>query len=271
MSMYQEYDYNICKLINRLSLNLITFGHAIVDRRWNGRICSPVYSRLYYIIGGDSFITIADNKKRINLEPGKWYLIPTGCSFDYECIGEMEHYYFHLKLTDFDGTDILRKCEKPLFMHSDSARDELCSDSIFKNDLLSGLMLKQKIFSVLLDIISKNNVSIKSEGYSGCVINAIRYIKDNLSVRLTIAEISESIFVSKSTLTKHFKKELFISVNGYIYELVMSKAEYLITSTNETIQSISEKFGFCDQFHFSRRFKEKFGLAPGDYRKKKPI
>ena len=42
------------------------------------------------------------------------------------------------------------------------------------------------------------------------------YIKQNLSMQLSITEIAENIFVSKSTLTKHFQKELHMSVNEYI-------------------------------------------------------
>ena len=33
------------------------------------------------------------------------------------------------------------------------------------------------------------------------------------------------------------------------------------------ISRISERYGFCDQFYFSRRFKEKFGVTPQKYRK----
>ncbi len=268
--MYHDINYELCKLVNRVRLNLIAFGHASVSTEWNGTISSPVYSRLYYIADGDSAITPIGGEK-INLEVGKWYLIPTGCSFRYECGEEMEHYYFHLKLCDFDGTDLLRKCKKPLSINMEEDRIGFMKECIDNKNVLEGLKLQETAFNVLLELLKKYNVDIKTENYSLCVMKAIRYIKENLSVQLTISEIAENTFISKSTLTKHFQKELSMSVNEYIYDLVMSGAEYMLATSDVSMQEISEKFGFYDQFYFSRRFKEKFGQSPREYRKSKPL
>ena len=264
--MYHLVNHELCKLINRVRLNLIVFGHARVNADWNGTVLSPVYSRLYYIVSGDSSITTKLGKK-INLEAGKWYLIPTGCSFQYECDGEMEHYYFHLKLCDFDETDLLRMCRNPLCIDADEDISNFMQRCVNNGNVLDGLFLQQTVFSVLLLFLQKYNVKISTENYSPCVMKAIRYIKENLSVGLTIPKIADSIFVSKSTLTKCFRRELSMSVNEYIYDLVMSGAEYMLTTGNESIQAISEKYGFYDQFYFSKRFKEKFGQSPREYRK----
>ena len=48
-------------------------------------------------------------------------------------------------------------------------------------------------------------------------------------------------------------------------------AEHLLVSTNLSIQQISERFGFCDQFCFFRRFKEKYGETPQRYRRMRLI
>ena len=62
-----------------------------------------------------------------------------------------------------------------------------------------------------------------------------------------------------------------MSVNEYIYDVVMSKAEYLLRAGDLSISEISERFGFYDQFYFSKRFREKFKRSPREYRKDKPI
>jgi len=268
--MYHNTNYELCKRVSRIKLNLMAFGHASVNSEWNGTVLSPVYSRLYYISGGKSSITPKDSNK-INLEVGKWYLIPTGCSFEYDCIKEMEHFYFHLKLSDFDGTDLLRKCGKPLYIDAKSDKSNFMKDCIDNTNILDGLSLQKIAFDVILDILKKYNVSIKTENYSPCVMKALSYIKENLSVRLTVSGIADSIYVSKSTLTKHFHKELSMSVNEYIYDLVMSGAEHMLTTGDESVHTISEKYGFYDQFYFSRRFKEKFGQSPSEYRKCNPL
>ena len=266
--MHYNVNYDLCKQVNRVKLNLIAFGHARVGNEWNGFVSSPVFSRLYYIVGGNSAIAPQSGEKT-KLAVRKWYLIPTGCSFDYECDGDMEHYYFHLKLCDFDGTDLLRKCKKPLSIDMEEDVVKFMKKCIDSENFLDGLKLHETALNVLLAILKRHSVEIRTENYSPCVMKAIRYIRENLSVQLTISEIAENIFVSKSTLTKHFKNELSMSVNEYVYDLVMSGAEHMLKTGDETIQTISERFGFYDQFYFSRRFKEKFGQSPREYRKGK--
>lgn len=268
--MYNNVNFDICKQVNRIKLNLILFGHAQVSAEWKGSVYSPVFSRLYYIAGGRSSIT-PESGDKVQLEPGKWYLIPTGCSFSYQCDEEMEHYYFHLKLSDYDGTDLLRRCQKPLCLEIPDNFTPIMDKCITGDAVSDGLNLQTTAFTVLLEMLKKYSIDVRADNYSPCVMKAIRYINDNLSVKLTIAEIADAIFVSKSTLTKSFRKELSMSVNEYIYDVVMSKAEYLLRAGDLSISEISERFGFYDQFYFSKRFREKFKLSPSAYRKDKPI
>ncbi len=187
--MYYNVNYDLCKQVNRVKLNLIAFGHARVGNEWNGFVSSPVFSRLYYIVGGNSAIAPQSGEKT-KLAVRKWYLIPTGCSFDYECDGDMEHYYFHLKLCDFDGTDLLRKCKKPLPIDMEEGMVEFMKECIDSENILDGLKLHETVLNVLLAILKRHNVDIRTENYSPCVMKAIRYIRENLSVQLTISEIA---------------------------------------------------------------------------------
>ncbi len=252
---------------NRINPYLLSFGHATVDAGWNGSVFSPVFSRLYYIMDGSFFIKGSDGKK-IELKKGNWYLIPAGYSFTYVCEKAMEHFYAHIKLCDFDGADLLRSCHSPLSLKIEKCTPYTMIKSIESNNITDGLSVRQTVFGIILKFIKTYNISISSEDYSPIIYNAITYIKQNLSMQLTISEIADCVFVSKSTLTKHFKKELKMSVNEYICNTIMSEAQRLLTSTNISIFSISQKFGFSDQFYFSRRFKEKFGITPSEYRKK---
>ena len=45
----------------------------------------------------------------------------------------------------------------------------------------------------------------------------------------------------------------------------------IVEVCNLSALEISERLGFCDQFYFSRRFKEKYGSSPREYRKKTNI
>ena len=263
--MKSSQNLSLCKHINRINLNLQTFGVATVDPAWSGKVISPPFSRLYFITGG-MFRIIGKGGKSFVLSSGKWHLIPSGYSFSYDCHEEMEHFYFHLKICDLDGVDFLEKCMEPMSIDFPFDKD-FFSRCISSNDSLCGIKLCNVLREIIFSFIIKGKISVATDDYSPCICNTLIYIKQNLSMQLTVSEIAENCFVSKSTITKHFKKELSVSVNEYISNMVLSEAERLLSTTTIPISEISQKLGFSDQFYFSRKFKEKFGIPPREYRK----
>lgn len=266
MSIQNINHFSICKYINRIQLFLEMYGCATVSTDWKGTILNPVSSRLYYIKNGSASITTADNVQ-YTLSAGQWYLLPARCSFQYECQEEMEHIYFHIKLCDFDEIDLLSSAEQPLSLHLPEAYSDRLTAYISSDDLFNGLNVTQVVYGILLRFVEHFRLSVGRSDYSQCIYRALHYIKQNLSVKLSIAEIAENVFVSKSTLTKHFQKELGMSVNQYVTDTVMSEAGRMLLASNVSVLAVSEKLGFSDQFYFSRRFKEKYGVSPRDYRK----
>ena len=163
---------------------------------------------------------------------------------------------FLFELTSVEGDADLSEDKSELFLSC------LASDA-----LADGLLLRHEAESVLLSILDAHNVRLENTRFSPVVVRAIKYIKRNLSAQLTVSEIAEHAFVSTSTLTKKFKAELSKSVSEYVNDRIMFEASQRLLKTNLSVLAISEKYGFSDQFYFSRRFKEKFGLSPMKYRK----
>ena len=94
----------------------------------------------------------------------------------------------------------------------------------------------------------------------------LAFIENHLSAKLTIAEIADEMFVSVSKLQKTFKREIGVSVGKYINDSLMLLASREVRS-EKSIKDISDMLGYCDQFYFSRRFSEHFGVSPLNYRK----
>ncbi|MFA7637454.1 MAG: AraC family transcriptional regulator [Monoglobales bacterium] len=261
-----KYNLQLCEIANRTKLNILNFGHAVVSTDWSGRVYLPVFSRIYYIIKGSFYIT-ADNGKEIKLEAGKWYLIPAGISFSFSCSEIMEHIYFHIKLCNFDDIDLLLNCTEAVYNMDFENKSKRLIDMLNDKSFLAGLEIRQILYDVLVLMIKKYDIDLKSIEYSPCILRALKYIKQHLSTNLTISDIAENFFVSKSTLTKHFRKELSMSVNEYVNNLIMTESAKILLTSNVTIMEISEKFNFSDQFYFSKCFKKTFGKSPREYRK----
>ena len=256
----------ICDNINRVSLSLLHFGYAEVAKEWHGQNINPDFSRLYLITDGEAEI-VALSGEKTRLYGGTWVLLPAGFSFNYRCPTQMAHVYFHLKLCDLDGLDMLSLFKKPVFLSPDSGDLPLLFSCLDATDLESSFLLRERLEKTIFSMQRSEGITFECNRFSPAVIRAIKYIRRHLSAQLTVEEIAENAFVSKSTLTKHFRRELSMSVLEYVTDLIMFEASQRLLKTDLSLLSISEKYGFSDQFYFSRRFKQKFGCSPQRYRK----
>ena len=138
----------------------------------------------------------------------------------------------------------------------------LRTDSVVSRGYLKAL-LQADIFSLL----SNNQIDIQNKQLSEVVQKTLAFVSENLSASLTAKTIADKLYISPTTMSHKFKAEMEISLGKYIDDLVMHRAELLLINTNIPLSSISEELGFCDQFYFSRRFKEKYAISPLKYRK----
>ncbi len=254
----------LCEQADDIRLTLLNFGRATVDSEWNGVVTAPAFSRLYYIVSGDAYITT--DSVSMQLTPQQWYLIPAGVPFEYECVQEMDHLYFHLKLCDFAETDLLRAAHRPLSLAIKTALPQTKIHTLW-----DALLLRQQLSGIVLSFLDVHSVDIRRVSYSPCIIDALQYIHQHLSMQLTVAEIARYASVSSSTLAKRFRSELLASVSEYIDTLVMAQAEQHLRTDNASVAAISDRLGFSDQFYFSKRFKQKFGISPREYRHRKSL
>ncbi len=256
---------DFCEKANQMQLSMLTYGRAEVDRKWYGESTNPSFSYLYYIINGSA--TVETKSGILELTAGNWYLLPARCSFKYRCDTYMDHLFFHIKLCDVNRLDLLYHCREPLTA-TGYAPAFLFQYLEGKRNPLEVLSVQSFLYEMVLSFLKKKHITLTAAKLSLPVQNAIEYIQNNLSAQRTTTEIAENAFVSKSTLTKHFKKELSMSVQEYLYDLLLSEAGRMLLNGNCSILDISEMLGFSDQFYFSRRFKMKYGLAPREYRKR---
>ncbi len=256
----------LCQKANCINLSLHHFGYATIDPEWNGHVQNPVLSRLYYIISGKAHISAED--VTLDLLPGNWYLLPAGFSFDFGCPHKMEHIYFHVSLSGDDGLDALASLLQPLSI-ADDTNPHLVFKTYSNSDrLMDALVVKEKIYNTLLKLIKKSPSKPETNAYSRCIQKAIEYINLHLGEKLSLADIAQYAYVSKSTLSSKFKVELNMTVLEYIQRKKMFKAEQLLKNGDLSVSEISKILGFSEQFYFTRYFKQFFGIPPRDYRKR---
>ena len=94
-----------------------------------------------------------------------------------------------------------------------------------------------------------------------------RYVKNNLSEKLTLSDIALNLHCSTVTLTEHFKAEFGITIMEYVTKKRMELSEKLLITTDEPLREIAAAVGFSDVEYFSRTFKKHHGISPAAWRK----
>ena len=96
----------------------------------------------------------------------------------------------------------------------------------------------------------------------------MQYIHKNYAEHITLADIAQTVSVSKSSALNIFNKYLHISPVSYLINYRLKRAAKLLASTDSSIYSIASNTGFENVGYFCRSFKELFGVTPSEYRKK---
>jgi len=96
----------------------------------------------------------------------------------------------------------------------------------------------------------------------------LEYIEENLDQAISLEEMAASAGVSKTEALRCFHKTLQTTPYGYVMEVRLSKAADLLAETGLSIGEIASRTGFNQQSYFGKRFKEKTGMTPLEYRRK---
>lgn len=79
-------------------------------------------------------------------------------------------------------------------------------------------------------------------------------------------EICRHLAVSQSTLNRQVNAIKGVSIQGFVQQMRMEKAERLLRTTKESISDIADRCGYEDVSYFTRVFKQCYGLPPTKFR-----
>lgn len=97
------------------------------------------------------------------------------------------------------------------------------------------------------------------------------YIDAHLKEKITNRQMADICGLSVSYFIKQFKRVYRMSPQEYIMQRRIRKSRDLLMQTELSMDEIREKLGFCNSSHFIRRFKEKEGITPLQYRERYQI
>ena len=96
---------------------------------------------------------------------------------------------------------------------------------------------------------------------------AQQYISTHIREKLSVPLVARQVDVSPSYLTALFHKNLQISPGEYIRRIKLQESKQMIRENNLNFTEIAAELQYSTVHHFSRQFKEKFGITPTEYAK----
>ena len=107
--------------------------------------------------------------------------------------------------------------------------------------------------------------------YSDLPARFSRYVAENLSQPLLLADISAALGVGKTTLCTAVRRSFGMSAGAWIRRSRIDRAKELLRQSNLSISAIAAQVGIADYNYFSKVFQGEAGVTPSAYRKQKHL
>ncbi len=260
-----------------------------IDDRRDEEIHSHDFVEIVYIIEGSGRHRI--NDEEFEVKAGNLLFVNYGCTHafhvhdkliaynlmirvDYftEKMVKDDHLFYMLALTSFEKIQHELNDKSPLVFFDYSERDEIFN--LFKKieEELSGaelgksLILDSYINVILCKVFRKIFVQ---DGDKDLLIpqDILDYIAAHFNEKISLNDLSQRCFYNPTYFSRLFKKAFNMSFTDYVMELRLKRCCELLKNSDYAIDHIIEECGFSDRNTFYKRFKNKYGCTPDEYRK----
>lgn len=106
----------------------------------------------------------------------------------------------------------------------------------------------------------------RTEKMSKPVRTCCDYISLHLEEEISLSDLAKQTGYADYYISKKFKKETGKTPADYIRQKRLERAAFLLRTTQEDIQDISDRLLFGTHSYFSDSFKKQFGVSPSEYR-----
>ena len=124
-------------------------------------------------------------------------------------------------------------------------------------------LLREQVTPTGTRLRTTNAVNSENE----IIRRAQQYITEHVREKLTVPLVARHVDVSPSYLTALFRKNLQISPGEYVRRIKLQESKQMIREDNLNFTEIAAALQYSTVHHFSRQFKDKFGITPTEYAK----
>ena len=142
------------------------------------------------------------------------------------------------------------------------------------NDPLSGDMIRCQLRLLLLCLLRDNGrrrkklkTPVAQRNENLIVSRTLQYIATHVYDKMSVESVAREAGVSTSHLTALFHRQMDISPGEYIRRVKLEESKNLIREGRLNFSQIAAALNYSTIHHFSRQFKDNFGVSPSEYAK----
>ena len=128
---------------------------------------------------------------------------------------------------------------------------------------------KGVLYTLCAEFDRRAEYVVRKNDSSNTLYAIFRFVEENYNKDPSLSTLSSSLGFSYTYLSRYFKKTVGISYKSYVNRFNISKACYLLDTTDMSIINCALECGYESLRSFNRNFFEAFNLTPSEYRNRK--
>ena len=279
-----DFLFSIFPNENFIDLGLYQFGW---ERCEPAHLYGPAARNHYlfhYVISGTGQL-MAENSKGVTqtyqIKSGQGFLLSPGQTSTYIADARLPWEYVWLEFDGLRAREALKiaglSIDEPLYRaRSREMREKMKEEMLYiakhgdnsPFDLIGHLYL---FLDALTHSTVTQRVAAGSKLQDFYIRESLSFIEQNFQNDITVEDIAGACGLNRSYFGKIFKSAVGKTPQEFLLNYRMIKAAELLKLTSLSIGDISNAVGYINQLHFSRAFKNVYGMSPRDWRNQKRI
>ncbi len=206
-----------------------------------------------FIVDGESFVLESGKGVFIKGKTPHSYHISDGaesfftCWFTFTFQGDISEYFGHGSFLIFDV---------PAFL--DEETDTLERFCLGESNPFSRSVALYSLLSEIVDAVRSSHETLQEK--------VTHYLESHYSEPITLDMIASAVGEDRYSLCHYYSENCPKSVMNELLSIRLSKSRRFLKYSSDTIEQIGKMCGFDSPSYFAKRFKEKYGKTPSEYK-----
>ena len=265
--------YNLKKLSSQ-SLAVTECGIQICNSGHATPVINYSEYAVHFILEGKGEYKV--NGKTYNLSAGQGFLITPGAKCEYTADTQKPWKYVYACFSGVDDDALVHNAGLNEYdvtfdfpLTDDMVRDIYAMHSAGKVNDAKGYEVTGYFLIVMSKLIKANKKGLSNLSQTDTYVEkAKRYIEDNYSFSITVADVACNVGLDRTYLYRLFVKKEGVSPSEYLNNYRMEKAGEMLKDKSLSISEVALLVGFKDTAYFYKVFTKTYKMTPKKYKEK---